>query len=450
MVAPAHRPRTNEGPFPAGDGRRASASPSPTEAVLARALVYLHKSENTLPTTTSEKQGRCGRPRKVTTAAEVKEVLRNIAEPHRLHIELWSLSSARLRRELGRGYRSLVASVGARVVDPTYHHGSREKSRTKAWSIPFLEEELGIMTTTDERLGLVEERVDDDGRQHRVVLTEVRRDVLLQAYRDESLDPGQRRLLKTTLHRGRLRSDGRFVVREEYRVGEERPQDKRRPGGRWVRTPRHHVDGGGLQGITTELRERLLSGLGYFELDLKNAHPVVAFAMARERGIGTPALERYVHHREEVITAIVVETGAPYAAVKSILLALFNGGGLQVNKKGQVWENLEKARVSPELIRGIAKAVVKHPMVRALMKDARSLLPDDMGPGGLWYLFTDFEQLLIDEVIKMVGEENVRVLIHDGLVVAGQVPEAELEGFKAWGYVLGIDPDLVVLKQVEL
>jgi len=91
---------------------------------------------------------------------------------------------------------------------------------------------------------------------------------------------------------------------------------------------------GGLQNIQRELRTMLLSGLGYFDYDMENAHYTILgqyYKMISNRSL--PAVSKYISNTDATRTQISKDTGIRKDLVKKCLLGIIYGAKINSKRK---------------------------------------------------------------------------------------------------------------------
>lgn len=91
---------------------------------------------------------------------------------------------------------------------------------------------------------------------------------------------------------------------------------------------------GGLSGqnIHRPVRHTLFMET-HVDIDMKNAHPVIAYNFCLLKGIPCPKLKNYIENREEIMADVMaLNPGMKRDQVKKVFLALLNGGETDYNK----------------------------------------------------------------------------------------------------------------------
>lgn len=76
------------------------------------------------------------------------------------------------------------------------------------------------------------------------------------------------------------------------------------------------------------VRALLLKGTGLVDLDIVNCGPSLLQSLAHGHGIATPVLDSYINNRDGWILSLQHHTGESRDDIKTALLALMNGGGI--------------------------------------------------------------------------------------------------------------------------
>lgn len=88
---------------------------------------------------------------------------------------------------------------------------------------------------------------------------------------------------------------------------------------------RLYLDGTSLQNVKKEIRRAAISG---YEYDIENAHYSIFYQLCQRFGIELPTIKKYIENKLEVRKSIAQEIGFSVSDVKTILISLIYGAGL--------------------------------------------------------------------------------------------------------------------------
>lgn len=192
---------------------------------------------------------------------------------------------------------------------------------------------------------------------------------------------------------------------------------------RLTRSGRRFVVGIGLQHAPREVRRRALVGLGYFDVDIVNAHPEILNQLVRGR---FPALVQYCSSRESVLHSIAAHYGCTRSDAKRLVLMLTYGAALAGPAVAQWLECADNRAHLPWVLRYARTIQVAGAEVRAAHPKTC-----DCPRRQLALILQSYE----DEVLQaceryhaLLGEE-LSVFMFDGYLIRGRVDVEELSGY---------------------
>ena len=115
------------------------------------------------------------------------------------------------------------------------------------------------------------------------------------------------------------------------------------------------VGKGNIQNKQKELRTMLLSGMGYYDYDMENAHYNILeqyYRMLSNKKL--KRIRQYVNNTKGIRYRLVKETGNNYRTIKQCLISLIYGGGIDnthntingISRKSGIYETIEKQHSS--------------------------------------------------------------------------------------------------------
>lgn len=95
-----------------------------------------------------------------------------------------------------------------------------------------------------------------------------------------------------------------------------------------------------LQSMPREIRNALAVGK-YYDIDMKNAHPVLLAQYCKKNSIRCDIVDKYIENREDILKEISTENNITSEEAKFIILSVLNGGGCE-NIKGEFIDTFKK------------------------------------------------------------------------------------------------------------
>ena len=206
-----------------------------------------------------------------------------------------------------------------------------------------------------------------------------------------------------------VKSNG--ILEVKYGYAKIKGTDLRRTNGRLYSV------GSAMQGMPATVRGFLLEGIEAHDHDMVNAHPTIALQIAREHGLATPTLERFVSNRAEFLAT----TGASKVACLVML-----------NKDSESRNRHPLVRRLGEEFRSIQAAVFSGHGTKYhhIIHDNR----ENMKGSYLNQELCARENMILQHVLESVGHAKVSFLAFDGMMLSERVPLSRLNELTSqWG-----------------
>lgn len=216
-----------------------------------------------------------------------------------------------------------------------------------------------------------------------------------------------------------------------------------------------------LQGTYREVRRAALAGC--WDADISNAHWCFLQQLAGRLGLRTPHIDAYLADKAGMRNLVAARAGISTKDAKTILLGIVYGMNLQATeaaKKAAIIELIGAERAAMlrhfEPLQDLYKEVcaIRKPIIEhyAAQSTRRGHIVNDLGriiavaphakePGKLLaHILQGIEALILSKVIAKHGE-SLRLLAHDGWVMAEQPNKAAMEAMieRSTGYKVALE-----------
>ena len=190
-----------------------------------------------------------------------------------------------------------------------------------------------------------------------------------------------------------------------------------------------------LQGIGREIRHTISKGI-YYDIDIKNAHPVFLLDYCKKKNIKTEWLDFYVNNRDKCLKEVndILKYNEVKFDAKTLFLCLINGG-----KRGFIKDN---QNILPEYVYMFSNelddivSIICEKYETELYEKNKIIKGKDyynIKSSTLNKLLCILENETLQCMVEFLGQDHIGALVFDGLML----------------YITGIEDVNVVLRNLE-